>query len=74
MSDFDDDLENYFYNSDDPELDLLTEEQRTEIKHQSMENTYTLISNNYDFEVLNANMTVFTMISNPSMQQRSYLQ
>ena len=46
-----DDFENYFYNSDDPELDMLTDAQRANIKHQSMENTYTLITNNYDFEV-----------------------
>ena len=46
-----DDFENYFYNSDDPELDMLTDAQRAIIKLQSMENTYTLITNNYDFEV-----------------------
>lgn len=46
-----DNFDNYFYDSDDPELDMLSEEQRLEIKHQSMENTYTLITNNYDFEV-----------------------
>ena len=46
-----DDFENYFYNSDDPELDMLTDALRANIKHQSMENTYTLITNNYDFEV-----------------------
>ena len=47
----DDNLENYFFDGDDPELDMLTEEQREQIKHQSMENTFTLITNNYDFEV-----------------------
>ena len=46
-----DELENYFFNSEDPELELLTDEQREEIKLQSMDNTFTLITNNYDFEV-----------------------
>lgn len=45
------DFDNYFYDNDDPELDMLTDAQREEIKHQSMENTFTLITNNYDFEV-----------------------
>ena len=46
-----DDLENYFYNNEDPDLELLTDEQRETIRKQSMENTYTLILNNYDFAV-----------------------
>tara|TARA_R100000781_G_C3988163_1_gene95959 strand:+ start:27 stop:404 length:378 start_codon:yes stop_codon:yes gene_type:complete len=46
-----DDLENYFYNNEDPDLDLLKDEEREYIRKQSMENTYTLIVNNYDFEV-----------------------
>ncbi|QDP52820.1 MAG: hypothetical protein Unbinned838contig1000_71 [Prokaryotic dsDNA virus sp.] len=46
-----DDLENYFYNNEDPDLDLLKDEEREYIRKQSMENTYTLIVNNYDFEI-----------------------
>jgi len=44
-------FENYFYDSNDPEFDELKPEAREEIKRQSMENTYTLIINNYDFDV-----------------------
>lgn len=53
MSNDDLNYDNWLFNDgdDDPELNSLTEEQREEIKHQSMENTFTLITNNYDFEV-----------------------
>ena len=43
--------DNYFYDGDDPDLQELKPEEREEIKRQSMENTYTLIINNYNFEV-----------------------
>ena len=43
--------DNYFYDGDDPDLQELKPEEREEIKRQSMENTYTLITNNYNFEV-----------------------
>jgi hypothetical protein len=32
-------------------LDLLTDKQKESIKRQSMENTYTLVINNYDFDI-----------------------
>lgn len=46
-----DNLENYFYDPNDDDLDILTDKQRESIKRQSMENTYTLVINNYDFDI-----------------------
>tara|TARA_R110000824_G_scaffold229769_1_gene417405 strand:+ start:127 stop:492 length:366 start_codon:yes stop_codon:yes gene_type:complete len=44
-------LENYFYDPEDDDLEILTDRQRESIKRQSMENTYTLVINNYDFDI-----------------------
>tara|TARA_R110002012_G_scaffold37023_1_gene104092 strand:- start:2929 stop:3297 length:369 start_codon:yes stop_codon:yes gene_type:complete len=44
-------LENYFYDPEDDDLEILTDKQRASIKRQSMENTYTLVINNYDFDI-----------------------
>ena len=38
-----DNLENYFYDPEDEDLDILTDKQKESIKRQSMENTYTLV-------------------------------
>tara|TARA_R110002020_G_scaffold292835_2_gene508253 strand:- start:9030 stop:9395 length:366 start_codon:yes stop_codon:yes gene_type:complete len=46
-----DNLENYFYDPKDDDLEILTDKQREAIKRQSMENTYTLVINNYDFDI-----------------------
>tara|TARA_R110000787_G_scaffold255726_2_gene361070 strand:+ start:1206 stop:1571 length:366 start_codon:yes stop_codon:yes gene_type:complete len=46
-----DNLENYFYDPEDEDLDILTDKQKESIKRQSMENTYTLVINNYDFDI-----------------------
>ena len=44
-------LENFFYDPEDTDLEILSQTQRDSIKRQSMENTYTLVINNYDFEI-----------------------
>jgi hypothetical protein len=51
MADENLDYNDFLFDGEDPEFSALTEEQREEIKHQSMENTFKLITNNYDFEV-----------------------
>lgn len=50
MSEFEN-LENYFYDPEDKALELLTDKQKESIKRQSMENTYTLIINDYNFDI-----------------------
>ena len=46
-----DNLDNYFYDPEDDDIDLLTDEEKERIKYQSMHNTYKLIVNEYNFEV-----------------------
>ena len=50
MSEFEN-LENYFYDPEDKALELLTDKQKESIRRQSMENTYTLIINDYNFDI-----------------------
>lgn len=46
-----DNLDNFFYDPEDDDIDFLSDEEREKIKYHSMHNTYKLILNEYDFEV-----------------------
>ena len=45
-----DNLDNFFYDPDDTDIEDLTYEEQETIKYQSMNNTYKLIINGYDFD------------------------
>tara|TARA_R110002050_G_scaffold116946_2_gene233642 strand:- start:18867 stop:19226 length:360 start_codon:yes stop_codon:yes gene_type:complete len=46
-----DDLENFFYDPEDSDVEFLSSREEETIKYHSMNNTYKLIINDYDFEV-----------------------
>ena len=45
------DLENFFYDPEDTDVELLTDKEQEMVKYHSMNNTYKLILHEYDFTV-----------------------
>tara|TARA_R110000751_G_scaffold49529_5_gene110198 strand:+ start:5817 stop:6209 length:393 start_codon:yes stop_codon:yes gene_type:complete len=44
-------LDNFFYDPEDRDVELMTEEEKEIVKYHSMNNTYKLIMSEYDFTV-----------------------